>query len=172
VLVHLGSSDYLRRYKIYVTHAQGWRQQFQKLESVDLRYDNQIIVNPEIQRTAKQAALTPAAAKAAAAAGVRPAALITRLPTHDRAVPKPAFELTEKKLDPKAAAGRIKKAAPKAKPKRTAAKGSAGTKKAAARKPNGKPGTPMAAKKSSSNTGGQKPSPAVARSQASPRPAQ
>src|SRR5580692_2274827 len=31
VLVHLGSSDYLRRYRIYVTHAQGWRQQFQKL---------------------------------------------------------------------------------------------------------------------------------------------
>src|SRR5580704_5504774 len=42
VLVHLGSSDYLRRYKIYVAHAQGWRQQFQKLESVNLRYDNQI----------------------------------------------------------------------------------------------------------------------------------
>ena len=55
VLVHLGSSDYLRRYKIYVSHAQGWRQQFQKLESVDLRYDNQIIVNPDIQRTAKAA---------------------------------------------------------------------------------------------------------------------
>jgi len=54
VLVHLGSSDYLRRYKIYVTHAQGWRQQFQKLESVDLRYDNQIIVNPDAERTAKQ----------------------------------------------------------------------------------------------------------------------
>jgi cell division protein FtsQ len=63
VLVHLGSSDYLRRYKIYVTHAQGWRQQFQKLESVDLRYDNQIIVNPELQRTVKTAALTPVAAK-------------------------------------------------------------------------------------------------------------
>src|SRR6267378_1900158 len=29
VLVHLGASDYLRRYKIYVTHAQAWRQQFQ-----------------------------------------------------------------------------------------------------------------------------------------------
>src|ERR1700693_4985412 len=86
VLVELGSSDYLRRYKIYVTHAQGWRQQFQKLESVDLRYDNQIIVNPEIQRTAKQAALSPAAAKAAAAAGVKPAALITRLLPHDRTV--------------------------------------------------------------------------------------
>ena len=108
VLVHLGSSDYLRRYKIYVSHAQAWRQQFQKLESVDLRYDNQIIVNPEMQRTAKAApALSPAVAKAAAAAGVKPAALVTRLPPHDlsphgRAVPKPAFELTEKKLDPKA----------------------------------------------------------------------
>src|SRR5271170_5627480 len=117
VLVHLGSSDYLRRYKIYVTHAQGWRQQFQKLESVDLRYDNQIIVNPEIQRTAKQAVLSPASVKAAAAAGVKPAALITRLP-HDRAVPKPAFELTEKKLDPKAAAGGTRKPAAKTKAKK------------------------------------------------------
>src|ERR1700683_4868424 len=48
LLVHLGSSDFLERYKIYVTHAQGWRQQFQRLESVDLRYENQIIVNPDV----------------------------------------------------------------------------------------------------------------------------
>src|ERR1700681_3558619 len=73
VLVHLGSSDYLRRYKIYVTHAQAWRQQFQKLESVDLRYDNQIIVNPDMERTAKEVALSPAVAKVAAAAGGKPA---------------------------------------------------------------------------------------------------
>ena len=26
-----------------------WRQQFEKLESVDLRYDGQIIVNPDLQ---------------------------------------------------------------------------------------------------------------------------
>ena len=49
VLVHLGSSDYLKRYKTYVTHAQEWRQQFQKLESVDLRYSGQIIVNPDLR---------------------------------------------------------------------------------------------------------------------------
>src|ERR1700691_3025649 len=79
VLVHLGSSDYLRRYKIYVGHAQGWRQQFQKLESVDLRYDNQIIVNPDMERTAKQTPLSPAAAKVATAAGVKPTALLTRV---------------------------------------------------------------------------------------------
>ncbi len=170
VLVHLGSSDYLRRYKIYVTHAQGWRQQFQKLESVDLRYDNQIIVNPEIQRTAKQTALTPAAAKAAVAAGVKPAALITRLPTHDRAVPKPAFELTEKNFDSKEAVGGVKKPAPKTKIKKTATKtgkGTAGAKKkpAAAKAATSKTAKSIAAKKSSATSGGQKPSPAVAKTQ-------
>src|ERR1700686_4701761 len=59
VLVHLGSSDYLRRYKIYVTHAQAWRQQFLRLDSVDLRYDNQIIVNPDMERAAKLVPLKP-----------------------------------------------------------------------------------------------------------------
>ena len=56
---------------------QEWRQQFDKLESVDLRYDRQIIVNPDLQGTAKQPPLSMAAAKAAMAAGVKTAALIT-----------------------------------------------------------------------------------------------
>ena len=79
VLVQLGSSDYLKRYKTYVSHVQEWRQQFQKLESVNLRYDKQIIVNPDMEARAEAAAaLAPAAAKAAVAAGVKPAALITQ----------------------------------------------------------------------------------------------
>jgi cell division protein FtsQ len=122
VLVHLGSSDYLSRYKIYVSHAQGWRQQFQKLESVDLRYDNQIIVNPDIPQTAKPAVLSPAVAKAAIAAGVKPAALTTRLPPRDRAVPKPAFELTDKELNPKAATEGGKKPAVRTKWKKSPAR--------------------------------------------------
>jgi cell division protein FtsQ len=104
VLVELGSSDYLKRYKTYVSHVQEWRQQFQKLESVNLRYDNQVIVNPDMEGRPQQAKLTPAAAKMAAAAGVKPAALITRIGPHDRAVPKPAFELSSKTLDSKLAA--------------------------------------------------------------------
>jgi cell division protein FtsQ len=76
VLVHLGSSDFLSRYKIYVTHLRGWRQQFDRLESVDLRYEHQIIVNPEMQNAEKAPQLTPAAARAAMAAGVKPTALI------------------------------------------------------------------------------------------------
>ena len=80
VLVHLGSSNYLDRFKIYVAHLREWREQFQKLESVDLRYDRQIIVNPDMQGTARQPALSPAAAKAAMAAGVKPALLVDRDP--------------------------------------------------------------------------------------------
>jgi cell division protein FtsQ len=163
VLVHLGSSDYLRRYKIYVTHAQAWRQQFQKLESVDLRYDNQIIVNPDMERTAKTAALSPAVAHAAAAAGVKPAALLTRIGPHERAIPKPAFELTAKKLDPKAGTVVKKKTVVKARAKKITkpGKSSASVKKVTS-KP--KP-APAAAKKF---YGGQKPSPGVAKAQATP----
>src|SRR5580698_3699079 len=178
VLVELGSSEYLKRYKTYVSHVQEWRQQFQKLESVNLRYDNQVIVNPDLEgkSKSKQPALAASAAKAAAAAGVKPAALITRLPAHDRTLPKPAFELTDKKLDPKAAAAR-KPAAPKAKVKKTAAKGKAA---ASAKKsvPTGKAAPParpaksVVAKKPAAGNAGSKPSPAVAKTQANQGPSQ
>src|SRR5690349_2918829 len=125
VLVELGASDYLKRYRTYVSHVQEWRQQFQKLESVNLRYDNQVIVNPDLEGKPKPAALTLAAARAAAAAGVKPAALITKINPHDKTIPKPAFELTEKKLDPKSAAA--KKAAAKPKVKKPVAKSAKAT---------------------------------------------
>jgi cell division protein FtsQ len=162
VLVHLGSSDYLRRYKIYVTHAQAWRQQFQKLESVDLRYDNQIIVNPDMERMAKQVTLSPAAARTAAAAGVKPAALLTRIGPHERAIPKPAFEMTAKKLDPKAAAGGPRKTVVKSRAKKSAKPGKYS---ASAKKSISKTKPASAGAKKFSGSGGQKPSPAVAKSQ-------
>ncbi|MGA9814234.1 MAG: FtsQ-type POTRA domain-containing protein [Terriglobales bacterium] len=89
VLVHLGSSHYLERYKIYVTHVQEWQQQFDKLESVDLRYDRQIIVNPDLQGPMKQPPLSAEAARRAMAAGVKPAALVTRISSSPR--PSPAL---------------------------------------------------------------------------------
>jgi cell division protein FtsQ len=60
VLVHLGVSEagesaFLDRYKVYLAHASEWRAQFNKLESVDLRYDRQVIVNPDAGRTQRQA---------------------------------------------------------------------------------------------------------------------
>lgn len=53
LVVHLGSSDYLERYKIYTRHVQEWRQQFNKLESVDLRFNGQVIVNADGRTSSK-----------------------------------------------------------------------------------------------------------------------
>jgi cell division protein FtsQ len=61
VLVHLGSSNFLERFKIYVAHVQEWRAQFQKLESVDLRYERQVIVNPDSSTANSKDAATPGA---------------------------------------------------------------------------------------------------------------
>jgi cell division protein FtsQ len=47
VLVHLGASDFLPRYKIFLANVQQWRQQYKTLRSVDLRYDRQVILNAD-----------------------------------------------------------------------------------------------------------------------------
>jgi cell division protein FtsQ len=47
MVVHLGAQDFLPRYRLYVTHIAEWRQQFQNVQSVDLRYEGQVIVNPD-----------------------------------------------------------------------------------------------------------------------------
>ena len=88
VLVHLGSSNYLSRYKIYVGHLREWRQQFPRLESVDLRYDRQIIVNPDLHGTPAPPPFSAKAVKAALAAGVKPAVLVQ----HEPAKAKPNAE--------------------------------------------------------------------------------
>jgi hypothetical protein len=174
-----------------VSHAQGWRQQFQKLESVDLRYDNQIIVNPDM---AKPAASRLSAAKAAAAAGVKPVSLLTRMGPNERPIPKPAFELTAKKLDPKPPAGSAKKVVNKPKVSKVANVATNSTtterKPASAAKPwtskgatkrsvpvsarriaerKKVPGRPPGASAKSASRG-QKPSPAIAKTQASSEP--
>src|SRR5580693_5987569 len=113
VLVHPGSSNYLERSKVYVSHVREWRQQFDKLESVDLRYDRQIIVNPDLQGTVKQPPLSKSSAKVAMAAGMKPAALIT----HQVPPPKPTTPVVTSQPQPKFVA---KKTAKKAHHKVTA----------------------------------------------------
>jgi cell division protein FtsQ len=116
VLVHLGSSNYLERYKVYVSHVREWRQQFDKLESVDLRYDRQIIVNPDLQGTVKQAPLSKSSARVAMAAGMKPAALITHqvpAPKSTAALAPPSKPVTAKKVSKKAHHKVVAKAAQK-----------------------------------------------------------
>jgi cell division protein FtsQ len=131
VLVHLGSNNYLERYKIYVSHVQGWRQQFDKLESVDLRYDRQIVVNPDSRGISRQAPLSASVTRLAAAAGVKPAALVTHVvtpPAKASSTPKPASK-TKAKLSRRAlrrqptkrTSGKSQSKAPPPKPEQPAA---------------------------------------------------
>jgi cell division protein FtsQ len=136
VLVHLGAGNYLQRYKTYVTHVQQWRQQFDKLESVDLRYDGQIIVNPDLQGMARQPALSPAAAKAAMAAGVKPAAIVNYenyVPRATPAAPLPAKKEAKSKSKAAIHHGRAKPMLAKQTPAKAAPAKSASIKSAPAK---------------------------------------
>ena len=47
VLVHLRSPNFLGPFQVYIAHVQEWHTQFPRLDSVDLRFDGQVIVNPD-----------------------------------------------------------------------------------------------------------------------------
>jgi cell division protein FtsQ len=167
VQVELGNSEYLKRYKTYISHVREWRQQFTKLESVNLRYDNQAIVNPDMEGRPKPALTF---AKASAATGVKPAALVTPTAPHDRVPPKPAFELSQKTLESHNAAKKPTPK-PKAKSRTPKARGFAPKKissQTVARNSAAKPATANAASQKpaqtpTANTTTPKPSPAVAK---------
>ena len=71
ILIHLGSAHFLDRYNIFVAHVQDWRQRFHKLDSVDLRYDPQVIVTPAGGVASPVAAPDSAPVPAASAAPVK-----------------------------------------------------------------------------------------------------
>jgi cell division protein FtsQ len=90
VLIHLGNSDFLRRYKTYLAHLQEWRQQFQKVDSVDLRYERQIIVNPDSSLHAASTHPAPAPAHQAVAKPAAAAKSMASKPAATAQVKKPA----------------------------------------------------------------------------------
>ena len=59
LLVHLGSSDFAARFKIYKSNVEKWRAQYPNLQSVDLRYQGQVIVNPDAVSTAASRTSAP-----------------------------------------------------------------------------------------------------------------
>jgi cell division protein FtsQ len=46
VLVHLGSNNFLARYKYFLENLDHWRDQYRTVRSVDLRFEKQVIVQP------------------------------------------------------------------------------------------------------------------------------
>ena len=45
ILLQLGNGNFLERYKTYLAHVQEWRRDFPKIQSIDLRYERQAVVN-------------------------------------------------------------------------------------------------------------------------------
>jgi cell division protein FtsQ len=78
VLLHLGSSNFLDRFRTYVTHVQEWRTQFPGLKSLDLRYQHQVIVNPDEVRGA------PSSTAGASDVGSPPAANNKKSIAHEK----------------------------------------------------------------------------------------
>jgi cell division protein FtsQ len=65
VLAHFGEDHFLERYERYQAHIAEWRQQYPHLAAVDLRYDNQVVLEmasgKETAETANGDALAPSA---------------------------------------------------------------------------------------------------------------
>jgi cell division protein FtsQ len=68
ILAHFGEDHFMERYQRYKAHIGEWRQQYPKLSAVDLRYEQQAVLEMDKGSTA-----TAEAASAEAAAGSTPA---------------------------------------------------------------------------------------------------
>jgi cell division protein FtsQ len=64
ILAHFGQDRFLDRYQRYKTHITEWRQQYPKLSAVDLRYDQQVVLQMVPGSTTEEASLAPASGNA------------------------------------------------------------------------------------------------------------
>jgi cell division protein FtsQ len=79
IQVHFGDSDFLARYRSYEHHLPEWRQQYPHLASVDMRYENQVVLDMAQQTDSGQDGGAPhhaesAETKHAGHTAVKPAA--------------------------------------------------------------------------------------------------
>jgi cell division protein FtsQ len=59
ILAHFGEDRFLERYQRYRAHIAEWRQQYPKLAAVDLRYDQQVVLQMAHGANAVEAAADP-----------------------------------------------------------------------------------------------------------------
>jgi cell division protein FtsQ len=99
ILVHFGQEKYLERYHQYQAYLAEWRTQYPKLASVDMRYEQQVVL--EMQRDAATGSVTATSSgDAAGSSGLKPE----------------ATKLTASAKHPQGAKPRVAKLKPKSKP--------------------------------------------------------
>jgi cell division protein FtsQ len=65
ILLHLGNESFLPRFMVFLSNVQKWEQERGKLESVDLRYGREVILNPDMRAAPPQPPSDVAKAEAA-----------------------------------------------------------------------------------------------------------
>ncbi len=115
ILAHFGDDRFLERYQRYQAHIAEWRQQYPHLASVDLRYDNQVVLQMASgKETSAAAGGDPAASSPApATAAEKNAPTKPSIAPHSGAAasPKPEVKKGKPVQDKKHAAVPQKKAA-------------------------------------------------------------
>jgi cell division protein FtsQ len=139
VLVHFGDQDFLARYKSFEEHLPEWKQQYPKLASADMRYEDQIVL--EMQKGTNVPLVGDEADDSTPAAEPAPASTTSRSPSGMTTKNTKATATTKAPTSPKARDMGHPSAATKAKSSPAVAKAAATPKpvatktKAAASKP-------------------------------------
>ena len=60
IILHLGQENFLSRYLVYLGHIAEWKQKFPEIQSVDLRYERQVVINGDAKTEAQRTPGTPA----------------------------------------------------------------------------------------------------------------
>ena len=119
ILAHFGEDHFLERYERFQAHIAEWRQQYPHLAAVDLRYDNQVVLE---MASGKETAETPGGdAGAAGTQSNSPAAASAGAPGNEGKTPKASAARKIKPAQNKKHAAPAKRAAAQNKPKRTPA---------------------------------------------------
>lgn len=107
LLVHFGNSDFHDKFQVLLNNIGQWEQAAGRVASVDLRFEREVVVNPENPTPAMQPALKPAAVVKAAPVAVTPVHAAATGP-HSRlasegkpSVMRPAHKTTRAKAKPK-----------------------------------------------------------------------
>lgn len=107
LLVHFGNSDFHDKFQVLLNNIGQWEQAAGRVASVDLRFEREVVVNPENPTPATQPALKPAAVVKAAPVAVTPVHAAATGP-HSRlasegkpSVMRPAHKTTRAKAKPK-----------------------------------------------------------------------
>jgi cell division protein FtsQ len=102
ILAHFGEDNFLERYQRYKAHITEWRQQYPHLASVDLRYDQQVVLDMASGATSSQpdpdAAQKPDAGQPANEKSKQGASAAASKSAHPRSAAKPSSAAQKRKI--------------------------------------------------------------------------